>query len=482
MSIYPNLNSHKYEQTITPQVCDACISALVSARSEFIDKLYPSYGYDDLVYLVNKIKEAQSLVTVSDKKIYDVFSGRANNKKFINSAISWIPSREVVSAIKQLAMGLGFKQIDVLSAEIGILPALLKKELHDKDLHDKDLHDKENNISILAADTFENQSTCNSVDYVDIAKRRISDYTYYEAIAKPYPELVIIYNYVHGCLKRYENIVRLLESMKHKVVMIFSSIFASSGFETPFNYLTNTDKYTIYSFPVKSIDMYHDIQQEVKNVYPYSMVGHILINKHLVKDFTIDMLILLFANGTLSNHSYASLGQQGLNGTIKIFETLPFKLFKSLFRKLDLIIPFALSPLVLNIEETFSKLKKMKITRVPEYIYDIGEYAQWIVFLDKKIYLNFNSRDQFFTFYTEMKALASSSSNDSNNFNDFNDSDISLNTKYKFPSWIDNFNKKTVYIYLTVIKATGNWRGNWSSFGRIWNAVNYENKTKLTSE
>src|SRR5579872_607679 len=284
---------------LTPDQCQRCITNLTSNREEFINALYPNYSYDDLIMLVNNIRNACSVIqtistssmdTATDvsgtKIIYDTFAGICNNKKYITSAISWIPAKELIVSLLNLGYLLGVKQIDVLNAEMGILPALLKWESMDI----KSIIQESMDLEILAADTFKNQSTCNSMGYVDIARRSVNDYTYYEALKKPYPEMVIIYNYVHGCMINYENILRMFESFKHKVIIVFSSIFASSGFETAFNYLTNTDKYTIYSFPVKSIDMYQDIQQEIQSAYPYGIIGHVLVNRQTNKEVTLDMI------------------------------------------------------------------------------------------------------------------------------------------------------------------------------------------------
>jgi hypothetical protein len=153
--------------TLTMDQCHRCVTNLMSNREEFVNALYPNYSYDDLIMLVNNIKEIHTTISTiattstndTGKSVYDTFAGICNNKKYITSAISWIPSKELVVSLLNLGYLLGVKQIDVLNAEMGILAALLKRECVDIKSVVREFTD----IEILAADTFKNQSTCNSM-------------------------------------------------------------------------------------------------------------------------------------------------------------------------------------------------------------------------------------------------------------------------------------------------------------------------------
>lgn len=431
-------------------------NVLLFERENIVKQLVKNYEYDYLLHLFNELGESKFYSLVPDNKnIYHFMNGSFEKSKYTKSAISWLPSKELVDGIINLAQCFGIESIDEIYTEMGILSSLLME--------------KKSKIKITTADTYENINTCEKLNLVPVAKRGAEDYLYYDKIGEKHPEMIIstfyplnsqlsnpfIQNINHSFLK---NLISTIKLAHHKIIiMILPQTYSLHYAHLPHFAINN--KYHLFSYQIKAIDKFYSVKKLLGAIYQ-PMIAHILIRYDLMSDskYPIEKI---FSDAIIPT-AYLDTYCPSVKFFVSIYEKLPSKLINNICR-------------IYDFEDTFMKDEVGRISfymtkyyniQFPSYIYNISEFLFWCKSIDeKKIYYLFGNRMDFYHFYSTA----------------INIDHDEMQGKWNFPSWIYTQIDKIIFVYLTIIhpKGCNEWKINRSAFESTIRAINQSNQKQI---
>ena len=446
------------------------VSTLMNNREKIIDKLIQNYSYEYLFRIFKEInyeKDDRISLVPNDKHLYRLLTGLYQGSRYDKSSIDWIPSLELVNGIISLAEHFGITHIEEIYSGLGILSALLINTLNKKN----------KKIMVTTADTHASLNTCNKLGFVKIAKRSASDYKYYKQINEPYPQMVISTYYPSNENKSLElayieEISTLITSSNHKIIIILAP-FTLTSFYEPFYHIMIDSNYTFKSYHIKALDKYFFIFDLYNKYYKSSMIAHIFIKNDPALEGT-NTANTIIDNGNLDKIFSAAIIPCPFINTycyyskwLKMFyEISSPKLVKSIYRTYDLTKPIYYNPKIKEITNHYSILKCYKIPHIPSYIYDIEEFSFWAKRIINESFFTFESRDQYYTFYTYA----------------INADKPEIKQKFNFPGWVQHSKVMYEYIYLDTINTTGDWKTNQYIFRTVISHINKKNRALLTQK
>lgn len=435
------------------------IEVMFNDRENFVNKLHLNYSYEHLYKLlsdINSEKESSPIITPNDKYVYRLMSGKYNNTKYANSSIDWIPSSELIDSIISLANLCEIKIIEEIYTGMGILACLIKKKV------------STSNIIITAADLFESIDTCNKLEIMPVAKRSIVDYSYYTKLNEPYPQMVICTKYIdmNQTYKYIDEITDMIASNHHDIIIIICPSSANNIDDILSAIPINTT-YSVKSCHIKAVDKYFDVHNILKKYSLGPLIAHIITKNCLINSVMVDKIFhpAIISSNKPNNTSISVIMK-------KIYDIGSPKLVKSIYQyynflKSETSDSNKLIRILKSTNLIFPNISSNAefIHTIPDYIYDIEECQHWIKFISAKMYLLFDSRIQFLTFYTDTKTIHS----------------VPIQNKYRYPSWLlpNQIGKKYIFIYLTVINHQGDWKESDTKFSRNIKTINDVNKNKI---
>lgn len=447
------------------------VSMLMNNREKIVDKLLQNYSYEHLLKIfqeINKEKDNTITITPNDKRLYRLLTGLYESSRYDKSSIDWIPSSELVNGIINLANYYEITSIEELYTGMGIMAALLIKELENKNI----------NISVTAADTSNVLTTCNKLGLISIAKRNAADYKYYKQLNEPYPQMIIsTYHPITQDSNKQnmdfmDDICELISSGNHNIIIIFAPFTFTSFYET-FYHLTISSNYTLTSFNVKALDKYYYIVNLLNKYYKSAMIAHIFIKNDLLMKKP-ESLNKLFEPAMIPDFSILSdtVRPSSFINThchyarwLKIYYDIASpKLVKSIYRNCDMTKPLTIKSKMKTVISHYSALKYYKFKQIPPQIYDLDEYIFWIKRVMTGSYFVFQSRNEFFTFYT----------------NAINIHKPEIKERLNIPPWAKYMKTLYEFVYLDSINKDGNWRSNFKGFKIIMENINQANKILLS--
>lgn len=418
---------------------------LVNSREKVVDVLLQNYSYDFLL----KIFTLKNNSNTDDKSLYKTLIGVFGNNKYNKSSINWIPSEELINGILALAYYYEINHIEEIYTDMGILSALLTK--------------KNGKINITTADTFENINTCNKLGLVPIAKRSAGDYKYYHIFNEKLPQMIISTYYPDNNIKSknsnmnayIEEMSHLIKSKNHKIIMIFVPCTFIHFYEL-LHYIEIGQDYIVNTFNVKAFDKYFYVTNLVKKYYKSSMLVHILINKNLSSKNKISTN-KLFRCATIPA-AQINIYCKFLRWLKILYDKLSPKLIKSMYKDYDLTMPLSVNIKIKDMIQRVVFFSQVNLINIPQYIFDVDEFLFWANCVSKKMYFVFETRTEFYTFYTQA--------------NNPNFLDIDL------PLWAKAPPSLYKYIYLCAINKINIFEGL-REFNTTFDKINNHNKNFL---
>lgn len=437
------------------------IAILLNNRERIVDKLLQNYSYAHLLKLFSEInieKDASIKIMPNNKHLFRLLSGSFDGSKYDKSSIDWIPSKELVDGIVSLAQYFNINHIEEIYTGMGILSALLTET-------------NGTNISITAADTFENIETCNKLGSIPIAKRDINDFKYYEQLNEPYPEMIISSYYPANNFTKnnknnvfVEEMTSLIQSNNHKIiVMILPHTF--THFYDLFYHLMINNEYTINTYYVKAFDKYFYLSDLMKTRYPSSMVAHVLVKTNIFPKNTTsfveknNLLCEILGSSIISSDNIDKhcTFAKWLN---IFYDNFSSKMIKSIYRIHNFTKPLSGNKKVKELIDYFVLFDKKSIHTFPQYIYDIDEFLFWAKCVEKNLFFVFDNRLQFYTVYTQSISVENSE----------------VRQNINFPSWIQTLDSMYKYIYLDNTQSTHEWNESCKQFYITFDTINTKNR------
>lgn len=446
--------TNQFIEIVSNRQCDLIISFL---ETHSYDKLLDIFGEINIISNID-----QNTDMPHNKYIYRLLTGLFGKKQFSNSSIDWLPSAELIDGIANIAATFKITHIEEMYTGMGILSSMLQKKLPD--------------VKITAADTFEIAATCNKLDFIQISKRNIDDYKYYQKLNSPHPQMVISTYYPNNDdHQRYETkyldeIQKLISTNYHSIIMIIAP-FTYDIYHDNFYHTVKKLGYSLNSYHIKALDKYFFIYDLLKKYYESPMVAHIIIKHDLLKSAQMDQMnqmnqifspaiipsTLLYNDCTLAK------------GLKLLYDIVSEKLIRSIFRHYDTESTTYSDSKMPKITKCISFLKHYKIRgSIPDYICDMDEFIYWIKIMhDGACYL-FDSREQFYNFYICATNIDKPD----------------IRSKFSLPVWASHLDITTTdYVYLYCIDAPGNWKTNQIEFRKIASEMSEKNmKTLLASK
>lgn len=414
------------------------IETLINNRRFVANHLYSNYSYQ---YLIDTFKKHNS--EGDDKKIYRILSGDIDSKKYIQSSIDWIPSKELIMGIISVIKHFRIQHVEEIYTGHALLADLLDREI--------------DSINITASDTFENVSTLNKINSFPIAKRNVDDFKYFPIMNEPYPNMIISTYYPNDDNENDKSfladIIKVF-GFGHEIVMIILPSTFTQIYDMIYSLGSNIP-YNIKSFHIKAIDKYFFIEDMLKSHYSTNMMMHIFVKNNFHHSKSIEEIL----NSAIINVPYIDTRCKFLKKIQKFYPLFPDKLINSICSNYDLSKPFALNGNFIQINNCFSTLEKLNIKYTPNYIHVYHEYVFWAKCVLNNLYFLFIDRKQFFTFYILVI--------------------VSRDNLSSFPSWIKNLKILYICIYMRLI---GNNYRSKRDLLHYFNRINRQNKKTILNK
>ena len=450
------------------------VDILMNNREKFVDNLFQNYSYE---YLLDIFKNIDNGIDkngldneidkngldngidneTNDKHLYKLLNGSFEKSRYDKSSIDWIPSMELIHGIISLADHYNINHIEELYSGMGILSALLQKEISKMN---KKIH-------VTTADTFDSVSTCNKLGFVPIAKRSASDYKYYPQLNEPLPQMVIYTYYPQSNviqtqeINYFDEISDLLLTDKHDIIIIFAP-FTSTLYCDQLYHISMSSNYVLKLYNVKAFDKYFSLLTILEKYYKSAMIVYIFVKNGLLLSGDPDQI---FAPA-ISSLNLINMNCYFAKRLRMVYDISSTKLVKSIYRNYDFSKTYYSNHKILKMVKYCSVVKNNKILNIPSYIYDLEEFFLWIKGIVKKFFFVFESRTQFYIFYTQASNLNRQE----------------IKEKFNFPTWVKNEMTIYSYIYLDTINAAGNWKVDPAIFRNTMTDMNTKNKLLLTKK
>jgi hypothetical protein len=425
---------------------------LINHRDNLINYLEANGSYSKLKIELEKINSGESvrgIIEPTNKFVRRILSNGYIGAKYRNTAISWLPSIELVDDIHKIINRYSIKTIEEISAGLGILSALLKKRSTNPEL------------DIIASDVIDKSNMSENLDYVPIAKRSITDFKYYSQVNFPLPEMIITYKtgYTNDPTESISNFhdefFRLIHSKQHKIIIICHPDTDHDFYEPLSMISNNLNIYHIESHHVKAFNSYFFVSKLFDKYYPTNMIIHVLIRSDIYDGIPISAIMTdsIVQVKMLDTNCFAKRQME------KISDVVSDKLVKSIMMESDFFLGMASNKIFCAIRDNLMELQKTNIKHIPEYIYKSDEFIIWSTAItDHSIYMKHDDRYQFISFILPYQSSLTES-----------DSTTDL------PQWVRTVDSKIMYFYAKSIDLQGNFNTK-RNFMVSFKKKNLENK------
>ena len=426
---------------------DNIVDLLINDREKIIDIFNDNCSFDEIRRICNRMETIHN-ENIDDKFVYRILMGDYSGSKYRYSVLHWLPSRELVKALIDLAVLFDITHIEEMDAGIGILSALMKCNTK---------------IKISTSDPFTDKRVCGQLGYVPIARRSVRDFAYYEQLNIAVPQMIITSFYqseinIEAKMDYVKNISKLLRSKKHKIIVIIVPD-TFNEISDIFRYYVMHKMYRLFPYPINVVDKYYisSVKNSVcwdRDVYAYVLIDPEYDPKKM-------SLVDGIFHDCIKNNVYPLGKNTHMKWIDTFYERSSLKLTQSIFAIIDMAIPLKYDILVNRMCKNLVNLDTHKIHRVPDYIHKVDEFIFFsLCVIMYSMYLHFDSRDKYMEYYNECKSLELGTSN------------------IVFPEWISTKSDKCKYIYLNKLDIPPNWNTGIITFTECWQRINEENKKK----
>lgn len=369
---------------------------LVNNRETFIDFLKTNYTYENLLKIFNPINlcNLKSLVPIENKFLYRIMTGTFTNSKYRNSVINWIPSREFISSLINLADYFKVDLLQEINAGLGVFSSLFKIECT--------LLNK--NIKIITSDSFTDSQTCKQLGFTTLVRKEINDFKYYNQLNINYPSMLIFSYYPHfesvdndkNCIN---DLFDLLHSKNHKIIVFVAPIVFSAVYSIINNFALGD--YTYVPVPIKVISKHDEIFNYSNINHRYSTIAHIFVKKEsheLISKKTlyeiIDPMIVKYNNEI----PYIDTWPSKLFNIYKLYFCMSDPLLNDIYKLMfNINYNNENSDFKLLMKKISSCLLKLKC--IPLFIETVNELKFWLLYFEKNFIFYFDSRNKFLDFF-----------------------------------------------------------------------------------
>lgn len=429
------------------------IDLLTNRREQIVDELMSKYHYQYLWSVFDQINNRfglDYLITPTDRYVYRLLSSTYHKNKYPNAAIHYVPSLELVEGLLAIASYFGIKSIEEIYAGLGLLSALMTR-----------LSD----LNIVASDPLTDPSTSNQLGLIDVARRSIDDFQYYDKMSEPYPEMLISSYYppqdICSCTEPIKSdtttylkkLTERIRSENHTIIAIILPNIVTQIYDIFYHDLAKS--YVVYTYHIKAIDKYFHIAKLTEKYYPNTMLLHLLIKKTVLADHHSQLVNLcqpfILPVTMIDTHCRV------LKSLYCYYNYFSYHLLRNLFAEINMQQSYLDEKLV-NIQIYLRDINRMgfRSAIVPQFLITIEEFYIWALCFTNKMYLWFSDRIQFLAFYYQTQTA-----------------------NIHLPQWIRSTKMEMYkYFYLWTVNASGNWKNSSYQFTKVWSNINMANKDK----
>lgn len=438
------------------------ISTLTSNRAELVNKLASMGSYSRLHKIFTEINtEADDTIKIGTPShlVYCLLTGKHNGSKYVFSAISWLPSTELVDALSALALDCGIIHIEEIQTDHGILAALLALKLPQTRI-------------TAATNPLTIKSTSCRLPFTKVAKRSIEEYAYHDRLGVPRPDMVICsaipdvmlgsntsipqpHLYPQDLTK---NIVEMIECKQHKVIVLITSCMCENIWPL-LSHMANTHAYMVETIHIKAFDKFFAVSNLLAPISPSGLLAHVLVRADVCMTKSITTIMEPATLPVNRIDPACTLMQY----VLCLSKVLPKLVMADLIDKYVLDKPYADRKELLIITKVIHDLK-LHSSILPHFLQTAAELESWLGEYKRGLCLSFQSRMQYEDYMSRIEVLASKSSYEG----------------CGLPRWIHSGGEAKAFTYLSVIEyGKGRWQRNRDGLNDTLISVSKANREAL---
>lgn len=395
---------------------DDFFAVLNSDRPKLIDELSKNYTYNHLksILSLRSYKHVDSVSDLPDgeeddesvsssidtapymqeieygKYIYRSMSGLYHNKKYRYSSVDWLPTKELVDGLISLITRFGIKTVEETNASLAILTAILRRSLKSENIE----------VTVTCSDPMISQTTSIQLDYANISRRSIGDFSYYADLGAEIPEM-IIHTFSDGrnidpveLCETDIGIVNFIRRGLSKILIAIVPYMRLHVHEWLFEAAKDSNYKTKMYF-IKAFSKYFDLVSLMNSNDASDMIAYVFIREDIEPNFNGDLPDVFEKNSVF--HSDIVNTYTNAKTVYNIYPYTSFKIIKEIYEESsnDLL-------------QWFVKVKKLKHVMkffksdevvIPHFIHRWSEVKLWVSFIAKRLYLWFDTRGEYDAFH-----------------------------------------------------------------------------------
>lgn len=392
---------------------------LLENRENLIDFLYQNNSYQILKKSFEFFNQEQT--DEFDHNVYQALSATGTiSKKYIQSTVDWLPSKELVKGIAYLIKLLNINRIEEIYSPYGILSELLKREFDNSILQ------------ITTSNILTSMCTLKKIGYSEIAKRNVDDFKFYSSLNKLLPEMIISTFYPDGISDNefIEDVIKLFNN-DHRVILLILPYTFTKIYDVIYS-VGLKNKFNIGSYHIKAVDKYFFVEDLLRQFYPSNMIMHVFVQSDV--NIRIDDALEQAIFRTKNIDTRCILAKHLIN----YYPFFPESLTRSIVSGIEFDKPVETNYHFKTICDFAEYLKKINITKIPGYISEEDEFIFWTKCIINDLYLDFQNKEQFRTFYVRTITCLD---RDTNGY------------LVNYPKWIKSLKMLYQFIYMKCINA-----------------------------